>query len=67
MSDWMVSVPGKRSQWVIRVSKEMAKAMEEDGFEAFEVVNTVPEWVAALGLAPLWCFFQDVWNLPTKG
>lgn len=34
----------------------------EDGLEINEVMNTIPEWVADLGLTKIWCFFQDLFN-----
>lgn len=34
-----------------------------DGFEVDEIVNTIPLWVAELGLARAWVFCQDVFYL----
>ncbi len=67
MTDWIVTVRGKTSEWSAYVTESQAKAMREDGLEVFEVVNTIPAIIATLGLSRPWCFLQDVWNLPTKG
>ena len=34
----------------------------EDGLEVYEIHNTVPEWVADIGLIRAWCFMQDLFN-----
>lgn len=35
----------------------------EAGIEIYILENSIPEWVADLGLVRIWCFLQDVWNL----
>ncbi len=33
-----------------------------EGFEVYEVENTIPEWVVTLGLERVWCRAQDAWQ-----
>lgn len=32
------------------------------GLDIHEVLNTIPEWAADLGLARIWCRVQDAWQ-----
>lgn len=32
------------------------------GIEIYPLLNTVPTWVAELGLTKPWCFMQDIFN-----
>lgn len=34
-----------------------------DGLDVEEVVNTIPAWVAMIGLTRQWCRLQDWWQL----
>ena len=58
---------GKSHRWAVMVySEEQAKAMREDGIEVIEIHNTVPMWAVDMGLAPVWVFVQDLWDLPSR-
>jgi hypothetical protein len=37
--------------------------------EVHDVINTIPVWVAGLGMTRVWCFAQDLFNFknPFKG
>lgn len=35
---------------------------QQDGLEIYELVNTIPVWVADLGLVRPYCFVQDILN-----
>ena len=66
MRTYLVTVRGKQHEWGFKAQgNEADKAeWEADGFEVWEVANTVPFWVPA-PLMPLWCRLQDIWNLPS--
>lgn len=59
-----VTVRGNRSEWGIPsdLSDEAISDMRADGLQVDVVVNTIPAIVADLGLARVWCFFQDLLN-----
>lgn len=60
-----INVQGKHSRWGFSFygDPKHIEAWRADGLDVFEVRNTVPGWVAVLGLARPWCFVQDVFNL----
>ena len=62
---YMIDVRGERHEWGVVIPEAQAKAMREDGFAVREVVNTVPHWIAALGLTAPWCMAQDMFDLPS--
>lgn len=64
---YVIHVRGKRHEWGITIPERMVDDLRDDGFEVMEVVNTVPMWVVDLGLTRVWCWCQDVWNLPSTG
>lgn len=66
MPRYRVMVRGKTSEWGVTVGQEQAEDMREDGFEVYEIVNTIPAWVADLGLARLWAAMEDLWRLPER-
>lgn len=33
-----------------------------EGFEIYEVCNTVPAWAVSFGLTRAWCRVQDLWQ-----
>ena len=62
-----VLIRGKSHQWSAVVpTKRQAEAMAEDGMEIIEVHNSMPAWVADSGLAGVWCFFEDIWSIPSR-
>jgi hypothetical protein len=61
-----IVIRGRQHEWAIPIPDRIAADLAEDGFEVFEVVNTVPAWAADVGLTRVWCFAQDVWNLPGR-
>lgn len=61
-----IEVRGKEKSWSFTFLGD-PKYLDEwraDGLEVFELVNTIPAWVADQGLwaIKLWCFLQDVFN-----
>lgn len=61
-----VTVRGKCHLWSIPVTAAQAKAMSDDGFEVIEVHNSMPSWVFECGLATVWCFAQDIYDIPSN-
>lgn len=61
-----IVVRGREHEWTVFVGDAQGEALRQDGIEVMDVVNTVPEWAAMLGLARIWCLAQDVWNLPSR-
>lgn len=59
-----VEIRGKKSTWGVdwNASMEQVEAMREDGINVLLIQNSIPLWVAEIGLARPWCFFQDIWN-----
>jgi len=62
---YAVEVRGKTTEWSFSFwgDPEFVKDWEADGLKINEIVNTIPDWVATIGLTNLWCFFQDIFNL----
>lgn len=59
-----VTVKGRQHEWNFQFYGE-EKSLKEwaaDDVEVAVVENTIPVWVADLGLTRLWCFCQDVFN-----
>jgi len=58
---YLLTVRGRRHGWCfdVRVDPKYVPEYEADGLEVDEVANTVPQWVAQLGLAGVWCWLQD--------
>mgnify|MGYP001309709738 CR=1 FL=1 len=61
-----ITVRGKASEWSVPISDQQAEAMREDGIEVLEVHNSMPAWVFEAGMAGPWCFFQDLYDLPSR-
>lgn len=57
-------VRGRTKDWSFNFMGERKhlKDWREDGLDVVELENTIPEWVAELGLTKVWCFFQDIYN-----
>lgn len=55
-------VRGERSTWSFDVlaKPEHVEDWRRDGLIVEEVINTIPVWVADLGLVRAWCFAQDI-------
>lgn len=64
---YMVNVRGKQHEWGFKAqgTAEDKAEWEADGFQVWEVVNTVPDWLPAR-LTSLRCRLQDIWNWPSK-
>lgn len=62
---YSVVVRGNWKTWSFDVSAEPehVEQWREDGLEVDEVLNTIPVWVAKMGLTRAWCFLQDLWHL----
>jgi hypothetical protein len=59
-----IHVKGKNKTWgfAFMGETEFLKEWQDDGLDVFLIENTIPEWVANLGLVRVWCFLQDVFN-----
>ena len=63
---WSIIVRGNEKTWSVDIPYDrQAEAMMEDGFDVHMTVNTIPEWAVHAGLTHVWCFFEDIWNLPS--
>ena len=60
----LISVRGKRHEWTFKFYGTPAdiKEWQADGLEVYQVENFIPAIITELGLARLWCFFQDIFN-----
>ena len=60
-----ITVRGRQSTWCFDVYATSADVAtwRADGLEVDELVNTIPDWIAGMGLARPWCWLQDLWNL----
>lgn len=60
----ILSVRGKGHSWSFEFYGDPKYLPEwrADGLEIDEVCNTIPLWVADLGLVRSWCFLQDLFN-----
>ena len=62
----ILNIRGKRKEWgfEVLVDPKYVPEWREDGLDINEIVNTVPQWYADLGLPiGVWCFVQDILNL----
>lgn len=66
MSRFFIHVRGARSEWTAQVEERSVEAMREDGFEVFELVNTIPDWVVDAGLMKPWVWAQDMFDWPSR-
>lgn len=59
-----VQVRGKQSTWCIDtyITETTAADWRADGLTVHKIENTIPAWVAEIGLARPWCFLQDVFH-----
>lgn len=60
-----VTVKGKEKDWcfIFTGDPQYLDEWRADGLEVDEVVNIVPDWVAAIGMTRAWCKMQDIINL----
>lgn len=60
----IVEVRGRENEWGLGVvvTKANAAEMRADGLTIHEIENTIPETIAAMGLARPWIWLQDLWN-----
>ena len=66
MSRYITVLRGRQHEWRCEVSEAAVEDMRADGIEVFEVYNTIPAWVAGLGLTRVWCAVQDLWDWPSR-
>ncbi len=59
-----IEVKGKRKTWgfAFYADDNLLAEWQADGLEIGIIENVIPGWVGDLGLARIWCFFQDAWN-----
>jgi hypothetical protein len=59
-----IKVRGERESWMFHFQGDPKHLREwqADGLDVVEIQNTIPEWVASLGLTRVWCFAQDVFH-----
>lgn len=64
MKRMAIEVSGSERRWLFTFDGD-PKHLDEwraDGLEIIVIENTVPAWVATIGLAGPWCFLQDIFN-----
>lgn len=61
---YTLTVKGQDKSWCfeVMIDPKYVEEWRSDGIEIYELVNTIPEWVVAIGMLKPWCFFQDVFN-----
>ena len=59
-----ITVKGRERTWSFNFygDPKYIKEWRDDGLDIDEICNTIPEWVADLGLVRPWCFMQDLFN-----
>ena len=59
---YSLTVRGNQHQWSFEtlIDPKYVDEWRRDGLEIDEVCNTIPEWIAGLGLTRIWSFFQDI-------
>lgn len=57
-----LTIRGKHKEWNFTtwVDPKYVPEWREDGIIIEKIVNTIPAWVARLGLVRVWCFFEDL-------
>jgi hypothetical protein len=62
--NYVIEIQGKHHRWgfPIKAEPEHAEDWRADGFEVYEVTNTIPEWAAWEPLLSLWIRAQDAWQ-----
>jgi len=62
----LIEVKGKQKLWsfVTYADPQYLEEWRADGLEIFILENTIPEWVADLGVPAMrvWCWAQDAWK-----
>ena len=63
-----ITVKGQTKEWAFNFygDPRHLEKWREDGLEVNEIVNTIPGWIADIGLARPWVFFQDLFNFSSK-
>jgi hypothetical protein len=61
---YMIAVQGKTSKWnfTFEADDTLLSEWRADGLEVYEVVASVPQWAASIGLTGLWAAVQRVWR-----
>jgi len=59
-----VEVKGAERNWSFNFygDPKHLEDWRDDGLVVHEIINSIPEWAADLGLTKIWFFFQDVFN-----
>jgi hypothetical protein len=61
--DFISPQDGSEYGFHIYLTSEQVKLIEGAKIKGvYGIVNTIPEWIAGLGLVRFWCFFQDIFN-----
>jgi hypothetical protein len=62
----LIELRGREKQWsfVTYADPQYPPEWEADGLQIFILENTIPEWVAGMGLPAIkaWCWAQDAWR-----
>lgn len=66
-----IEIRVNQSRWGVEwnAPQSQIEGMRADGIEVGLIENSIPFWVNEIGMARIWCFFQDIWNFknPFKG
>ena len=64
MKRYSITIYGKEKKWSFDtfIDPKYLQDYWDDNIQIDEVLNTIPEWVADIGLGKPWCFFQDLFN-----
>jgi hypothetical protein len=60
----IVFVRGKTTEWSFTFQGDPAHLDDwrADGLQVYEVENSIPAWVVAIGMTRVWVRVQDAWN-----
>ena len=58
----LLTVRGERHEWSFPIVADPRHADEwrRGGIDIVRLENSIPEWVADVGLTRIWCAFQDI-------
>lgn len=61
---YSLEIRGKSKEWSFNIyaDPKHVEDWREDGLEINEIVNSIPEWVADIGMTRLWIIIQDIFN-----
>ncbi len=63
-----ICVQGDDNEWLFEVDGTLQDLNDwrDDGIECYVIENTIPEFIADIGLTKTWCFLQDIFNFKFK-